>query len=812
MSNSQVKNLSKNELKSMLMKMGTSLDKNDHPKSYYEKLYLEKMNAKNKRTRSNNIFGREQILKTKRERNDIKVKEDDEEYVIEEEEEVENNSNQKDEGNSEDENLNEKSEENDQDTEGKKTPNKKLKKSITMEIIERNKNYKESGIKYTRLIPMKKKTEERTKLFVNQGTYINNNIIPAHNNEEIDVKNNQNENEHNEKDINEASPLKQNEKYEENDNIQNNEFQQDNKEQDTNIDNDNKNEIGLKVNENYSSQQKPQIEQQNNKIITFGAPETTDKKYNFILSNGPISFGFNQSANSKNLGNSEPNKDIINSSENKPKKYNTFVKNISDAVKDNIKDNLYSSDRKAKTVLLKWESPAQKEFLRQSIEENDNNGFDTENKNEINNKENTEDKIDVQFNFNERLDNMDNEDENQRKKLKGKKIGYSSYNPYLNQNQDEQVQNKKYHTYTLGQNIQYDDNNDYKSKLRSYNKNKNKFNNKANDEINNEEKINNNNNYQKNIDNPFYYNENPQNNIETNYVESQDIYGNSVRPKDIFNSARDLNPNNQYYNNNIIFNNDDNNRMDQKNEDYNNMQPNDDYMMKNNYRNNRMYDNNYNNNINVQNSMNDNNAQMKNNYYSMLEDKIKYDNKDQNINLNAENNHQEQQAAKKRKCRFFNKISSVKNNIMNKFKNKVYIFPLLLLIVFGIVYFLNNSYERFDNTNIIIVFSIIMGLLILYNLFKYCRTLLNYKRMAKEDKKALLELLDNNNITREELGNNAVLITNFISQRIDVHHLDPEVYIKYVFYYLNKYLKRDGYNLNIEENSDENNRNFWKEI
>ena len=108
MSNSQVKNLSKNELKSMLMKMGTSLDKNDHPKSYYEKLYLEKMNAKNKRTRSNNIFGREQILKTKRERNDIKVKEDDEEYVIEEEEEVENNSNQKEEGNSEDENLNEK--------------------------------------------------------------------------------------------------------------------------------------------------------------------------------------------------------------------------------------------------------------------------------------------------------------------------------------------------------------------------------------------------------------------------------------------------------------------------------------------------------------------------------------------------------------------------------------------------------------------------------------------------------------------------------------------------------------------------------
>ena len=93
----------------------------------------------------------------------------------------------------------------------------------------------------------------------------------------------------------------------------------------------------------------------------------------------------------------------------------------------------------------------------------------------------------------------------------------------------------------------------------------------------------------------------------------------------------------------------------------------------------------------------------------------------------------------------------------------------------------SGTYSGNSNTNIIIVFSIIMGLLILYNLFKYCRTLLNYKRMAKEDKKALLELLDNNNITREELGNNAVLITNFISQRIDVHHLDPEVYIKYVY-------------------------------
>lgn len=96
------------------MKMGTSLDKDDHPKSYYEKLYLEKMNAKNKRTRSNNIFGRDQILNSKRERNDTKEKkekdkdQDDEEYIAEEENE--NNSEQENEEEIEDENINESSE------------------------------------------------------------------------------------------------------------------------------------------------------------------------------------------------------------------------------------------------------------------------------------------------------------------------------------------------------------------------------------------------------------------------------------------------------------------------------------------------------------------------------------------------------------------------------------------------------------------------------------------------------------------------------------------------------------------------------
>ena len=148
------------------MKMGTSLDKDDHPKSYYEKLYLEKMNAKNKRTRSNNIFGREQMLNSKRERNDTKEKkdeeEDDEEYIAEEENE--NNSEQENEEKDEDDNLYEYSEESDKDTEEKKKKSYlKFKKMATKELIEKNKNYKEIGIKYTRLIPMKKKkTEQNT--------------------------------------------------------------------------------------------------------------------------------------------------------------------------------------------------------------------------------------------------------------------------------------------------------------------------------------------------------------------------------------------------------------------------------------------------------------------------------------------------------------------------------------------------------------------------------------------------------------------------------------------------------------------------
>ena len=81
--------------------------------------------------------------------------------------------------------------------------------------------------------------------------------------------------------------------------------------------------------------------------------------------------------------------------------------------------------------------------------------------------------------------------------------------------------------------------------------------------------------------------------------------------------------------------------------------------------------------------------------------------------------------------------------------------------------------------------------------------------MAKADRVALLDRLNNENITRDSLANNMMLINNFINERIEFHRINHDEYMKYVFHYLKKYLKKDGFNLNIGE---ENNQEFWKEI
>ena len=782
------------------MKMGTSLDKDDHPKSYYEKLYLEKMNAKNKRTRSNNIFGREQMLNSKRERNDIKEKkdeeDDDEEYIAEEENE--NNSEQENEEKDEDDNLYENLEESDKDTEEKrKKSNLKFKKMATKELVEKNKNYKEIGIKYTRLIPMKKKKiEQNKKLFVNQEENTENII---HNNNpkfnEIIEEENESENEHPEKDNSKVHILKSGKKDEQNNTLENNEFNQLNKDIDKTP--DNKKDITLIVNENDTSGKGPQSNQQvflNSDVnhISFGAPKTYEKNNLISLSKGPISFGFNQSANSKNLENDEYNQDN-NQSDSNRKGYSTFVKNISEAVKDNIKDSQNMENKKAKTIFLKWESPRQKEFLIHSMDNDiENNG------NEIN----------VQYNFNERINNIEDDENPKLKKGDIKKTtGYSPFNNNnMHLNEEEPLEKQKNKMIKI-----HDDDNEYKYKLRSYDKNKKQLN-------NGKEFKDNNNNYEENIENPFYTNVNQKNDVEQNFTESRNIYGSSNPQENIFNSERDLNPNNKYYrnmNNNI----NENNNMEMEQNQQNVKEP-----LKYNSRNNSTdihYDY-ISPNIKV-----GKNTNINNDYYRTLEDKIKYDDRDANINFNTENDkqnnifeneleinnqQQEQNAQNKRKSRFLNKISGMKKSVMNKFKHKVYLWPLLLLIVFGIVYFLNNSYERFENINIIIVFSILMGLLMLYYIFKYFKTLRNYKRMAKEDRIALLDKLKNENITRESLANNMMLINNFINERIQFHHINQDEYMKYVFHYLKKYLKKDGFEMNIGNNDNEKNLEFWKEI
>ena len=772
MSHSQIKDWSKNELKNRLLKMGISIDKNEHPKSYYENLYLEQMNTKNKITRNNHPFGKEQLLRTKRERNNSKEKKESKDYKEAKEKEENISINDDDEDKDEIENLNENDfDENNQENEDKKIPSLDLRKIKTKEIIELNKNYKQSGIKYTRLIPMKKKKmNEKKTLAINPE---NNNVIKIitfPKNHSTDENEALLSNELIENEIIKESPLKQSKKNSQKNIKENNGFIPDN----NNIEKtpeskvgDNNNDISLKVKSSNVEEKSPEPEQ---KQILFGAPKTYDKNSNIFLSQGPISFGFNQSTNSKNLGNTESNKDT-----NTNKKYNAFVKNISEAVKDNIKDSQNSGEKRAKTILLKWESPRQKEFLSHSM--------DIEN-----NLENTDNKINVSYNFNERLNNLDNEDIQLGKGLKNKKDNFLSYN-------NNYVNESKKDNFKKGKNIPKDIN-EYKNKLRSYDKDKNQL-------YNDIEEENENGNDGSNIKNPFYENDNKEIQIEGDYIESHDIYG-SLNQKE----NKNYNTKNNYYdknnnNNNLIFEDEYVPQKEQK--DYNN----DDYLKH----------------IKEQNDQLINNINERNDFHQKtLEDKIKYFNKDENFNLNAENekdiyendleinDYLEEQEEQNKKGRFSSKIAGIKNSIMNKFKNKVYLWPLILLILFGIVYFLNNTYERFENTHIIIVFSILMGLLVLYNLIRYLITKRNYKKMAKADRKALLDLLKENNITHEELANNMMLVSNFINTRIEEHKIDEAEYMKYVFKYLKKYLKKDGFDLNIDENNDENKHDYWKEI
>ena len=802
---SEIKSWSKNELKTRLTKMGMSFDKTEHPKSYFLNLYLEKFNAKNGITRSKNSFSRD-MLKTKRERANSREKKEDHEYIPSKEENNE---------------FNEGSDENilleESEKKEKNKNSKELKKSYTQIIEENNKHYKESGIKYTRLIKKNNHgdiMERGKKLFVNNQISNQenstdkknaiNNKNKEKNNVELSDKNKELIVEKYEKNIKEEIPLKQGRKNSEIKDIENNEFSKDIKVisiiPQTRKQKDEKNED---VDINIKSSEPIQKTPTNSNIskITFGAPKILDENNQIHLTKGPISFGFHQSKDSQNYKGtpSENDKNISKTMVNKSKMYDNFVKNVSNAVKENIKE---STDKKSKPIYLKFDTPRQKEFLKNSMDEypiNNNNDNDIIN---------SENKINVSYDFNERLNNCD--DDNNIKLLRQKKeinLFNNSNNNY-NKNQVENaglMQNKNIIKESEQKN--FDSDNDYKHKLRSYEKNAYKKN--EEDIFNNDE-----------VKNSFKE--------ENNYIDSQDINKNDIIEQKKYNVMKKESYQNNYKNykkDNAIK---ENNAMHVEEEEpkLNNEYYND-YSIQRNTDNLYVNDKNINNNLYYQNYQYNNNEDIynTNNNNILLEDKIKYNERNEqnipynendmyerNIGLNNINNSSEI-STESRRSKFLRKISGVKNTIMNKFKNNVYIWPLLLLIVFGITYLLNNSFERFDNINIIIVFSIFMALLIIYNLIKCIKTKINYKKMAKDDKKALLELLNDLNIDRETLGNNIMLINNFIISRINEQHkITKDEYMKYVFPYLKKYLAKEGFVLNQEDENDETKHEFWKEI
>ena len=68
MSNKRMKTLLESGYKRKLEQMGMSFIRTDQPDNYYEKIYLNTSNAKNKVTRNNTPFYKDDIINRKRKR------------------------------------------------------------------------------------------------------------------------------------------------------------------------------------------------------------------------------------------------------------------------------------------------------------------------------------------------------------------------------------------------------------------------------------------------------------------------------------------------------------------------------------------------------------------------------------------------------------------------------------------------------------------------------------------------------------------------------------------------------------------------
>ena len=182
MSYQEIEGLSKADLKNKLSQMGMSLDRNDHPRDYYVQLYIEKSNAKNKITRDNTPFYNNQMLNSKREREKGKGKETKKELMEDpnyEEEEYEEEEEIIDDDDDENYVYEESDEKEEKVEKGKFSSRRKSAKK--QKIDEKTNDYRESGIKITRLIRKKKERIPKNKGILKEQDNVKRRILNNYN-------------------------------------------------------------------------------------------------------------------------------------------------------------------------------------------------------------------------------------------------------------------------------------------------------------------------------------------------------------------------------------------------------------------------------------------------------------------------------------------------------------------------------------------------------------------------------------------------------------------------------------------------------
>ena len=897
MSYLEVEGLSKSELKNRLTQMGMSLDKLDHPKDFYMQLYLDKYNAKNKVTRDNTPFYKEQVLRGKREREKSYDGQNYDEVDYAEEDDANNY------GDDDDEDY--VYEESEESNENKIRRRKR--KAKTIKFDEKNLDYRESGIKNIRLIRSKKKRILKNKardgheqINVKRNIFVVS--VPdqkaGQNNEYYTNNNNNNYINENTKRLNENNG----QQYL----IKNNEYNV----YSTNVmPDDTRKMIKLKVEKLYCDGDDyiKRNQYQNEADLSPNNYNRIENQYYGVESrenyNQNLRSSNKNSANSKNNSGNYLSTQYRNSNGNSSQKYNFFIRNITQTVKDDLKKNQMSS--KSKNVLVNSDSMNQIEGNNEFNYNNSNNNLRSspyQDDMEMNNQEEV-----VVFPRILKGRNKEIQDQQLSSNLPKDQIVSDSINKttIMEQYNNSQTGNSGRRGKD-DNNFNYESINEYKKKLRSYSKNKG--NNSPEEDIDDNNNYNQNNNinyindkinssnqnYNTAIDNDNNYEVNNNNsNINTDfndkfnnndnreqYMNSNENMGNLRSSNNFNNKSNDRNNLNQFssknYNNqsnmidtNGVYESNPNNNNYSGYNNQNNLNEEDRMNYSNNYNNqndinnrsnlkefnsgnynnqtnindnngiyesNQNYDNNYN--YSNQNNLNDdhrmdfsnnynNNQNDLNQYGANLDQRIKYNNGGNNSILNSniifdENdmnnyNNNNQFSGVVNPNNMSNNYENgdyelagrnSKNNIMDKFKKYIYLFPLILLIVFGIAYFFIDD-ENY-RTNIIYVFSILMGLLVLYLLFMYIKDKKRYKKMAREDREELLNELQRRNIRIENLIDNIALLNNFIERRIQHHKVNQEEYINYVFPYLQKFLKKDG--LELSKEKEENPINYWIEI